>query len=620
MRHFYLQHDKEYQTLLTALKTQNIILPLDESIASFLTSFYPDHDCISLRRFHFLMLWLSIEVRAGHICLALSTETYQNFLQRFLTPSSDEIMALLDYPSAQDLQNVIQNSGLDLVALNGDENQIAPLVYQNQWLYFQRMWKNEQKIARFFNQSPTLAFDRKTIASIVAPLFAAQPEPDFQKIAVENALLNPIAIISGGPGTGKTTTVAKLLLALLKLYPEQTLSICAATPTGKASARLTQSLNSALQKLDLKQLHISAAQQNQLQLTALTLHKLLGAKPNRNEFKYHAQQKLPYDVVLIDEASMIDLSMMAHLIEALRPEARLILLGDKDQLSSVEAGAIFGDLCAQKPHQYEKLNSHKVSFLEKSFRFSEDSGIKKWADFVNQGEVKQTLALLQAQKHSDIQWHRLNEDDAAQYAAMIQDLAAHYEPYFQGIENVQSEEEIKSALTQFDRFRVLCALNESAFGIHVLNKQIQDHLIEKGQIKGGKSQQWYNGKPVMITENNAFLTLFNGDIGIAFKDKNGHYRVHFLSPENTLKTVSTALLPKHETAFAMTIHKSQGSEFDEIAIVLPTQFQTLLTRSLLYTAITRARKKAILYSSKKVFEKTIESKQKRQSGLSQLLT
>lgn len=620
-----LEQDKEYQNLLTQIQNENEIIDLDKQLAFLLVRFYPSSDLITLRRFHFLVIWLSVELRVGHVCLDFDLHNFTKIAKRFSEELVVEIDRLLGSPTREDWIELLSIDKKELIA---DGSILTPLIFDDNRLYFQRLWHNEQIVAKYLCQ----ATDQKSLSieldhehAILKILFPEPEDGDLQKEAVKTALSNQITIISGGPGTGKTTTVAKILAGLLLINADKLLTIGAATPTGKASARLTESLNKAVSTLDLTANENEIAVKNQLKLTALTLHKLLGAKPNSSQFKYGAENKLPFDIVLIDEASMIDVSMMAQLIEALKPTTKLILLGDKDQLASVEAGAIFNDICSIPSYSIDKpFLQNSLCFLRKSYRFNEQSGIKRWADLVNQGSSKEVIDLFKAQ-HSDIHWHNCfgqftQSKNRAQfeidYQKMIDSLASGYDRYFEKLKNVSSKE--KEIIKSFDDYRILVVVNNDAFGVKKLNDEIQASLLKKNGLDP-KNSDWYEGKPIMITKNNALLNLFNGDIGIAFKSENEQFHVSFLQPDGEIKKVPIALLSEYETAFAMTIHKSQGSEFVKVAIVFPDKYQPLLTRSLLYTAITRAKEEVQLYSSQVVLEQTISTKQQRQSGLAPLL-
>ncbi|MEG0142305.1 MAG: exodeoxyribonuclease V subunit alpha, partial [Comamonas sp.] len=458
---------------------------------------------------------------------------------------------------------------------------------------------------------------------------------DWQKLACALALRGRLSVITGGPGTGKTYTAARLLALLFATASDATqLRVALAAPTGKAAARLKQSIDSSL--LELKD-----AVNGELDLDMLvkrmgaarTLHSLLGARPDTRRFAHHAGNPLDVDVLIVDEASMIHLEMMAALLQALPPTARLILLGDKDQLASVEAGAVLGDLCrdAQQGHYtadtlaYAErvagqilpasfkaraaalpLAQHTV-MLRESRRFGGPIG--QLALAVNAGDAPGASALLNAQTQSGLNaelWAReggaveavvrsavQGRGNAASYALYTEVLAQGRGQRFASEAEHQSW--VKAVLTAFDRYRLLCAVRDGEWGVAGLNRAIEAQLHQRGAIR--KEGEWYMGRPVMVTRNDAQLGVFNGDIGMAlpsFADP-ARLRVYFLQGEQ-LHHVSTARLAHVETAFALTVHKSQGSEFEHTALVLSKQGGSVLSRELVYTGITRARKAFSLWS------------------------
>ena len=426
---------------------------------------------------------------------------------------------------------------------------------------------------------------------------------DWQAIAAAVACTQPVTVITGGPGTGKTTTVTKLLSALLNQTPD--LRIALAAPTGKAAARMTESIRQArTQMADTTGMH-------GIPTDSYTLHRLLGWSPRG--FRYNAKRHLPFDCVVVDEASMIDLPMMAHLFSALSPSTRIILLGDRDQLASVEAGSVLADLCDAgtdhgftpafstylsklvgiELHSYlpQKGSSASVGAhlpmqnavvqLRKSHRFSADSGIGALARAVNAGD--QNAAATAFNHFDDVQW--LVPEGKSWQRKVLEG----YRNYCTLVQENASAEEILNA---FDEFQVLVALRKGNWGVEETNRQIERLLSNAGLLKG-TTQQWYSGRAVMITRNDYDLGLFNGDIGILVKleDSDTHLieRVAFRAADGGVRYMSPGRLPSHETAFAITVHKSQGSEFRDVLLLLPEQWQQVITRELIYTAITRAK-------------------------------
>lgn len=563
---------------------------------------------------------LSAEAGDGHVCLPLAQLTRENLFNGRHAELVDAIWH--EARSPQDWHAVVNG----WTALNTDA-QAAPIVLSEGRLYLHRLWQNEGQVARFFQSKSTAQhFAADQVRVVLDQLFGTEPD-NWQKIAAAVALTQKTAVISGGPGTGKTTTVAKLLAALIRLS-EGALRIQLAAPTGKAAARLTESLGKALQKLP-----VSEAERARFPADATTLHRLLGAQPETQRLRYHAGNPLHLDVLVVDEASMVDLGMMANLIAALPPQARVIFLGDRDQLASVEAGAVLGDICRCAEAGYSLARAAQLSdltgctvegiddanapavrdaicLLRKSYRFDANSGIGQLAAAVNAGDAKAVEAAFQA-GFSDITRQPLNDGDA--YQAMLTEIAAGYQPFLKLIGQRAEPAEIIAA---FGRYQLLCALREGPFGVQGLNQRIEQRLIQLQLIRrptGGS--RWYQGRPVMVTRNDNALGLFNGDIGITLFDDEGLLKVFFPLPDGSIKAVQPSRLPTHDTAWAMTVHKSQGSEFDHTALVLPAQFLPVLTRELIYTAITRARKQLTLYSDDSVFRRAVQLRTQRRSGL-----
>ncbi|MCX8664845.1 MULTISPECIES: exodeoxyribonuclease V subunit alpha [unclassified Gilliamella] len=607
---------------LAQFEQNNQISLLDIHLALFLTNKAELNDDMTAKRFGFLVLSLSKEVRAGHVCLDL---TYLN--QQSIEP---QLWQELGSPSEHVWKAVLELAKSKHVVSDGTD--LSPLIYTQNKLYFQRMWFDEANVAQYFNHT-TLVEDPNYLVGlnvILNQLFSDNKEHiDWQKVAVAVALTRKVAIISGGPGTGKTTTVAKILAAIKQTDPKARLVTSA--PTGKAASRLTESLSQAIEQLSLSSLNINTE--------SLTLHRLLGAKEDNRSFTYDKNNPLNLDVLVIDEASMVDLNMMARVIDALPPSARLILLGDKDQLSSVEAGAVFGDLCAFITNGYSIIRAKELSLLtgfnipsseqtvnitdsicllQKSYRFDESSGIGLLANAVKDGESSVVRELLNDSLLSDIKYQELSSQQA--YQALLQDSVNQYQHYLNMI-NENSVDDIATILHKFSQYRLLCAIREGKFGVRGLNKQIESLLSQKKFIHLKNNETWYVGRPIMILRNSISLGLYNGDIGITLRAEHDRskLRVYFPFSDGSIKGFSPFRLPEHETAYAMTIHKSQGSEFDHVNIILPMDHSPLLNRSLLYTAITRAKKTVSIYATEDIIQQAIKSQTQRHSGLVNLL-
>ncbi|WP_434566714.1 exodeoxyribonuclease V subunit alpha [Vibrio chagasii] len=477
---------------------------------------------------------------------------------------------------------------------------------------------------------------------------------NWQKVAAAVALSRRFAVISGGPGTGKTTTVTKLLSAMV----EQSLSqgkiptIKLVAPTGKAAARLTESIGKAIEQLPL-----APEVKANIPTESSTLHRLLGAIPNRAEFRHNRRNLLHLDILVVDEASMVDLSMMYKLVDALPEHARLILLGDKDQLASVEAGAVLGDICSFNSAGYSSTQGNLIAemtgfdaiaktpqakagavnppaiadslcMLQKSYRFDARSGIGQLAKAINNGSANQVDQVF-AKGFGDIENHPLSSDS---YNLMLRTLVNEYGAYLNRmnvpLEELETQESrAKSVLDLFSQCRLLCSIREGDFGVNGLNHRIERALAARRLVNPHNDELWYHGRPVMVTRNDHGLGLYNGDIGICMleadsnqPDATPRLKVYFELPDGSVKAVLPSRVPEHETAYAMTIHKSQGSEFELTLMILPPDFSPILTRELIYTGITRAKKRLMMFSDTNVLKRGIKVKTERVSGLGSRLT
>lgn len=479
------------------------------------------------------------------------------------------------------------------------EDEKTPLIVEDNRLYFYRYWHYETRLASRVRQciehSQTSTDE---VLRIVNQYFAEDSEADidWQRRAAINVAQQRFSIITGGPGTGKTTTVLKVL-AILQTLNGYDLSIGMAAPTGKAAMRLQESLAQGKDKTDDDGLATFSEQvKKSIPQDVSTIHRLLGAKRDSIYFKHHADNPLIHDVVVIDEASMVDLSLMSKLIDALKPEAQLILLGDKDQLSSVESGAVLADLSQALPEQ--------TSELKKSFRFLED--IKNFATAINQQDKQRAWELLEGEECAAVK--RIQGD-------LLEHLHQEYAGYLAAVKNRAEPADI---FEQFNRFKVLCAMRRGKLGIENMNAAFERRLQHHEGIN--MRSGWYAGKPVMITQNDPATGLFNGDIGICLPaPEDNTLTVYFEQQDGSMKRILPMRLPEYETAYAMTIHKSQGSEFATVLMVLPEQMNPLLSKELLYTAVTRAKENVQVAAQKEIFQQALEHRVERTSGLASKL-
>ena len=517
----------------------------------------------------------------------------------------------------------------------GSPGQFCPFVMDAQHrLYLHRYWEYEQTLATEILKRSSDARDESNNQALGQKLKALFP-PDsggsanLQSVAAFAAARGKFCVISGGPGTGKTHTLVLIMALLLDLDPTRKLRIAVTAPTGKAATRIQESIR----KIKVT-LACSEEIKSQLPENATTIHRLLGYIPDSAYFRHNADNLLPFDVVAVDEASMVDLALMAKLFQAIPPSARVILLGDKDQLASVEAGAVLGDICSavavgsysnQFSQHFEKLTDQRlpddagvkemaalgdcVVQLKKNYRFGENSAIFRLSTAINGGRSEDVFAILRnssTEAESDLISKAL-PDRAQLKDALTEKVIAGFSEFLKTSDPLQ-------AIAAMHRFRVLCALRAGPFGVAGLNQMIEEILEEAGLINC--QSPWYQHRPIMITRNDYNLKLFNGDNGVIFNDGlGGEPRAFFSGPDNNLRQFLPIRLPEHETAYSMTIHKSQGSEFDRILLLLPDRQSPVLTRELLYTAITRARNGVELWFEDQVFRSALSQRVRRTSGL-----
>lgn len=543
----------------------------------------------------------------GDVCLPLERLAGQR-------PWDDHDFQL---PRLDDWSAALQQS-----TLVGSPGAYAPLILDGGRLYLARYQGYEQQLAQrlLARAADAPEVDEARLADSLQRLFAFNRQtPDWQRLAAAQAVRRRLAVISGGPGTGKTTTVVRLLAALLEQPGATGLAIGLAAPTGKAAARMAEAIRTAKQALP-----VDDAVKAALPEEARTLHRLLGSRGDTPRVRHDAANPLALDVLVVDEASMVDLALMAKLVEALPPRARLILLGDKDQLAAVEAGAVFAELCegrgfdAQAAAELQRLTGQNVPaetprsrlgdavvLLTHSHRFAGDSGIGELARRINGGDARGTLELL-SETRADLAW---NAAPAA--AALVERLEQGYAPYLQAA----LDGDPAPAFAAFNGFRALTAQREGAFGVNGLNEALEVRLRRRASAPA--RERWYAGRAVMVRQNDYALGLFNGDIGLCLR-VNGSLQV-FFEGEQGFRRFAPARLPSHESAFAMTVHKSQGSEFDEVLLALPEQPSPLLTRALFYTGITRAKRKVEIWALPARLREAVATRAERAAGLADRL-
>jgi exodeoxyribonuclease V alpha subunit len=572
-----------------------VFTPLDHQFARFITmrSGLTGSQAVG---FELLIKRLSASLSSGDSCLPVNREEEQR-LREIINVCHDITTPLTSSPPPP-----------------------SPLVLWQGRLYLQRYYRYETRLAVQLQGLARIQDEGVDSAALLDTCFGPDTEqaPDWQRRAADLALKRPLALISGGPGTGKTRTVAQILGLLLLVFGPD-LHIALAAPTGKAAMRLRESIAKNLETLTF-----SPSIKEKIPTGASTLHRLLGVQRYSSGFRHHHGNPLPWDVVVVDEASMVDLAMMSKLVDALKPGARLILLGDKDQLASVESGAVLADCIGA-------LADNTVE-LKKSYRFNQE--IEAFARAVNTSDSSTAWDLLAGGQAADtgtvgavrLLHEPLPDFICTQYLRYMQKIAV------QGQSEYHADD-IRQLFQAFNRFRVLCATKRGVQSVEAINRRVERDLAAQGfPCQPGN---WYPGRPVMILQNDYTLNLFNGDVGICLPEaatttadpadlgnlgNQKRFQIWFEREDGSLKGYQPSMLPAHETVFAMTIHKSQGSEFTEVLVVLPSSDSPLLTRELIYTAITRAKERVLIAGDQAIFHAAVQRTISRSSGLQAMLT
>ena len=565
---------------------------LDRAFVAFLLATQPSDDV----RHAWLAALASHQYGQGHACLDL--QALQQNAADTLAWSAEQVQTLPpDLAAAADTLPWAQQAN-------------SPLVNVGQRLYLRRPYSAEQQILNSLQQRNAQPLPSPPQLSLLLdalfPESQQHREADLQRRACEVAAQGAFTLITGGPGTGKTTTVTRLLALLMRVAQDAGAAlprIKLAAPTGKAASRLTQSIGRSAQNLP------AGFSMDVTALQAVTLHSLLGVRSNPS---HQPRFLLEADIVIVDEASMVDLDMMARLFAAVPLTTRLVLLGDKDQLASVEAGAVLAQLC-QSP-----ALAARIVTLTYSHRFSTDSGIGLWAARVNAGDsaavrtLQQQLTPWSAQSVAPVQALVVN---SAADAALIACITQGWTPWLQGLQPVDQhqhcdDDQAQQLLNELAGFQVLCALRSGPWGVEALNALLQRAL-------GFGTAVWFSGRPVMVTRNDYALKLMNGDVGLCLW-RDGLLRVVFKDSEGGLRWIAPARLESVDSVFAMTVHKSQGSEFERVLLVLPDQPSPVLTRELLYTGITRAKQGLVLLAPQPgVLADAVRRQVQRAGGLQQ---
>ena len=515
----------------------------------------------------------------------------------------------------------------------GKPKEYKPLILDKNKLYMYKFWLYQKKIAKYLksaNKHPNEPYNINAAKQTFARIFNIKEKKSYPIIlAAASALLKKITVITGGPGTGKTAAVADILAALINIEtiqnPNKEITIALAAPTGKAAARLKESMAKIKtdKKYDKKILSV-------IPETSYTIHRLL--KPN-SDFSAYMRNKtnpLNFDIIVIDEASMIDIKLMTALIEAIDKNTKVIMLGDKNQLASVEPGAVLADICGDNkaknfsknfishvkqitdvhPADLKHLQIQKNAFdniieFKTDFRFNKKSGIKKLSDLVNAQKAQEALNYLKKESKKDIKFIAVKKT-ADLHSQVQKAVLTRYKNYLKS-------EQPENCIKLFNQFKILCAVKKGAYGTESINTATEKILREKKLIS--LKTEWYHKRPLLITKNDYQTNLFNGDAAIVFNtDGNIPYAV--LSDNNgKIKKIACSNLAYYQTAYAVTVHKSQGSEFDNVMLILPNAKSPVLTKELIYTAITRAKKSVTILGTEEIFIYSVQKKTKRASGL-----
>jgi exodeoxyribonuclease V alpha subunit len=569
-------------------------------------------------------------------------------------PEADDCAGLMDLPDADKWEKTLLSS-LSV----GSPGDYKPLILENRRLYLQKYWYYETLCATKLAASAVMNGDLSSAADAVNALFPEKDGAiDWQKCAAGNALLRRFSVVTGGPGTGKTTTAARILLLLASIHGagDSPLRIALCAPTGKAAALLHGSIRTAIERLESESADspeiqkILRAGKVSVPAKSYTIHRLLGSLPDSPHFKHNASNPLPYDLIIADEMSMADISLAARLVDAVGPSARLIFLGDRDQLSSVEAGSVMGDICdnGDEPQYTKELASvmkkigiaipltmqnprsggmrGAVVYLAESRRFTSESGIGRAAHLVNtarnQDDAVELYRSITMGACGGVSWReylsKASASDSARDSALMNILSdvttieGHFPYDWYG--TAFSPEE---SLEKMKNFQILCALKRGGFGSENINRLIPQILKQKGLLR--PEGRIYHGLPVMVTQNDHAMRLYNGDVGIALSDGTS-IRVYFKDAEKgTIRSVSPYQLPSWDSAWALTVHKSQGSEYENVLLVLPWNDSPVVTRELVYTAITRAKKSCHIAGRGTVFCESVSRRVQRRSGLRERL-
>ena len=586
--------------LLAAFNDAGALSPLEVHAATVISRLCGESD-------HAVMLAAALAVRGtrfGHVCIRLERQREAMVIEG----QPPEVVDALPWPDPEEWTAAV--SGSPMV---GDGNGEEPLVLEGDRLYLERYFRHEERVvnligARTAAPRTVLTPESRTVLDRLLPP-VPDNGPNLQHAAAVNALTGKLTVVAGGPGTGKTYTVARMLAALAETsesFPR--VALCA--PTGKAAARLGEVIDDLAAKAECP---VVRARLETLQIG--TIHRLLGWAWGRGRFAHHEQNRLPHDIVVVDEMSMVSLPLAAKLMAAVRPDATLVLVGDPYQLESIEAGTVLADIVGPATLSPDRGRGSYVPrapaiagcvvVLERVHRYEEQGPIADFADAVRDGDPDRAMELLDRGVDG---LHWVKDRGEAGFRRLRERVAERRTRLVEAASRPGNE---KEALAGLGGIAVLCANREGPGSVEEWRRDIEGALDQR--FPGLRYRgEWYPGRPLMITRNDYNLALYNGDIGVVVRAGEG---VRVMFDRGGVRSFPPGYLGEHSTVHALTIHKSQGSQFDEVVVSLPLESSRLLTRELLYTAVTRASKRVTVVGPESAVRLGIERSVQRASGL-----